>query len=199
MQSIARLVISFLALRRYTYCGVEQSGQLVGLITRRSSVQIRSPRPNVQTVRKGGFFDAIIQILPTVLRILLNTVSNALFGALSGFWLLWTTTYFTVARMLQFLPNLCIGVISMPKIMSSTALRNGYNDVSEWCHETMEPVFVTKNGSGDLAVMSIDAYEQLVSDADLQYQLAVGRRAAVEGRIQDARSVSSSLREKYGL
>lgn len=63
----------------------------------------------------------------------------------------------------------------------------------------MEPVFVTKNGSGDLAVMSIDAYEQLVSDADLQYQLAIGRRAAVEGRIQDARAVSSSLREKYGL
>ncbi len=87
----------------------------------------------------------------------------------------------------------------MPKILSSTVLRNSYNDVSEWCHSTDEPVFVTKNGSGDLAVMSIDAYEELVSDASLAYRLAIGRRAADEGRVSEARDVSAALREKYGL
>ena len=50
----------------------------------------------------------------------------------------------------------------MPKIISSTSLRNEYNDVSAWCHESAEPAFVTRNGAGDLAVMSIDAYDDLL-------------------------------------
>lgn len=87
----------------------------------------------------------------------------------------------------------------MPKILSSTVLRNSYNDVSELCHSTDEPVFITKNGSGDLAVMSIDAYEELVSDVGLAYQLAIGRRAAREGRVSDASEASRAVREKYGL
>ena len=51
----------------------------------------------------------------------------------------------------------------MPKIRSSADLRNNYNEISRFCHEYAEPVFITKNGKGDLAVMSIEAYEQLVS------------------------------------
>ncbi len=85
----------------------------------------------------------------------------------------------------------------MPKIMSSTALRNGYNDVSQWCHETQQPVFITKNGNGDLALMSIDAYERLVSDNETEYKLAVGRQAAKEGRTMSANDAIEALREKY--
>ena len=58
----------------------------------------------------------------------------------------------------------------MPKIHSSADLRNNYNDISKFCHEYNEPVFITKNGKGDLAVMSIDAYEELV--AWMMYNLA---------------------------
>ena len=43
----------------------------------------------------------------------------------------------------------------MPKIRSSADLRNNYNDISTFCHTYAEPVFITKNGKGDLAVMSI--------------------------------------------
>jgi len=39
----------------------------------------------------------------------------------------------------------------MPNIKSSTDLRNNYNDISTFCHESREPVFITKNGQGDLA------------------------------------------------
>ncbi len=85
----------------------------------------------------------------------------------------------------------------MPKIMSSTALRNGYNDISKWCHETQQPVFITKNGNGDLAVMSIDAYERLVSNNDLEYKLAVGRQAAKEGRTIEADEAIDALRKKH--
>ena len=54
----------------------------------------------------------------------------------------------------------------MPRINSSTDLRNNYNEISTFCHENREPVFITKNGQGDLAVMSIEVYEMLVSKQD---------------------------------
>ena len=50
----------------------------------------------------------------------------------------------------------------MPKIRSSADLRNNYNDISTFCHTYAEPVFITKNGKGDLAVMSIETYEEMV-------------------------------------
>lgn len=55
----------------------------------------------------------------------------------------------------------------MPNIRSSADLRNSYNDISEFCHTYPEPVFITKNGKGDLAVMSIETYEQLVGRFEL--------------------------------
>ena len=50
----------------------------------------------------------------------------------------------------------------MPNILSSTALRNEYNNVSSFCHLENEPVFITRNGQGDLAVMSMELYEEIV-------------------------------------
>lgn len=55
----------------------------------------------------------------------------------------------------------------MPNIKSSADLRNNYNEISTFCHNYSEPVFITKNGKGDLAVMSIEAYEQLVGRFEL--------------------------------
>jgi hypothetical protein len=52
------------------------------------------------------------------------------------------------------------GVADMPNIRPSAYLRNNYNEVSEFCHSKMEPVFITINGHGDLAVLSIEAYEK---------------------------------------
>ena len=54
----------------------------------------------------------------------------------------------------------------MPTIRSSADLRNGYNEISTLCHQYGEPIFITKNGKGDLAVMSIEAYEQLLGRFD---------------------------------
>ena len=53
------------------------------------------------------------------------------------------------------------GADNVPTIKSSTDLRNNYNSISTYCHESREPVFITKNGRGDLAVMSIEVYEAL--------------------------------------
>jgi PHD/YefM family antitoxin component YafN of YafNO toxin-antitoxin module len=49
----------------------------------------------------------------------------------------------------------------MPVIKKSADLRNSYSEISEFCHRYREPVFITKNGEGDLAVMSIETYEEI--------------------------------------
>ena len=56
-------------------------------------------------------------------------------------------------------------------IRPSAYLRNNYNEISEFCHETMKPVFITKNGHGDLAVMSIEAYEKFCGRYELYHLL----------------------------
>ena len=70
----------------------------------------------------------------------------------------------------------------MPNIKSSTDLRNNYNEISTFCRESREPVFITKNGQGDLAVMSIEFYEQLNGKLELYRLLDEGRTAVKEGR-----------------
>ena len=52
-------------------------------------------------------------------------------------------------------------VYLMPTIKFSAELRNNYNEISSFCHTYSEPVFITKNGKGDLAVMSIETYERM--------------------------------------
>ncbi len=40
-------------------------------------------------------------------------------------------------------------------------LRNNYNEISKICHETKEPMYITKNGTNDLVILSDEAYEEL--------------------------------------
>ena len=70
----------------------------------------------------------------------------------------------------------------MPIIKSSTDLRNSYNEISAFCREHAEPVFITKNGQGDLAVMSMEIYEMLSGKLELYHLLDEGREAAKAGR-----------------
>jgi PHD/YefM family antitoxin component YafN of YafNO toxin-antitoxin module len=55
----------------------------------------------------------------------------------------------------------------MPVIKKSADLRNNYGEISAFCHKYREPVFITKNGEGDLAVMSIETYETLSGKNEL--------------------------------
>jgi len=87
----------------------------------------------------------------------------------------------------------------MPTIKSSTDLRNNYNAISTFCHETCEPVFITKNGQGDLAVMSIDAYEEITGKKELYSQLDEGRQAAHEGRMRPYGEVIEELRKRHDV
>ncbi|MDR1194145.1 MAG: type II toxin-antitoxin system Phd/YefM family antitoxin [Peptococcaceae bacterium] len=84
----------------------------------------------------------------------------------------------------------------MPSIKSSTDLRNNYNDISAFCHQNREPVFITKNGQGDLAVMSIATYEMLAGKLELYRLLDEGEEAIRQGRKRPLNEVMDEIRSE---
>ena len=71
----------------------------------------------------------------------------------------------------------------MPVIRKSADLRNNYGEISEFCHNYREPIFITKNGQGDLAVMSITYYEELMARLNLYQAIQVGLNDIENGEI----------------
>ncbi len=84
----------------------------------------------------------------------------------------------------------------MPTIKSSAELRNNYNEISNFCHTYPEPVFITKNGKGDLAVMSIEAYEDMNSRFELYGLIKEGLDDVAEGNTRPFSEAISSIRSK---
>lgn len=82
----------------------------------------------------------------------------------------------------------------MPAIRSSADLRNSYNEISTFCHDYSEPVFITKNGKGDLAVMSIEAYEQLVGRCELYGLIHEGLEDVAAGRTRPFSEVMTDIK-----
>lgn len=72
----------------------------------------------------------------------------------------------------------------MPVIRPSSDLRNNYNEISQFCHQYNEPVYITKNGQGDLAVMSIETFERLVGRFELYKLLDEGIDAMKEKKVR---------------
>ena len=66
-------------------------------------------------------------------------------------------------------------------IKSSTALRNDYGMISELAHDEAEPIYITKNGEGDLIVMSIEAFEQREETLKLRAKLEAAEEARLVG------------------
>ncbi|MDP2870927.1 MAG: type II toxin-antitoxin system Phd/YefM family antitoxin [Bacillota bacterium] len=69
----------------------------------------------------------------------------------------------------------------MPNIRPISDLRNNANSISEFCHQTGEPVFITKNGTGDMVVMSIKAYERQQALIELYAKLAEAEEEIANG------------------
>lgn len=85
----------------------------------------------------------------------------------------------------------------MPVIKPITDLRNT-NEISEICHKEKQPVFITKNGYGDLVVMSMEAYDELISMNSVDraiYEAECERKNGEE--LLDARDSLAQLRRKH--
>ncbi|WP_314794523.1 type II toxin-antitoxin system Phd/YefM family antitoxin [Eggerthia catenaformis] len=85
----------------------------------------------------------------------------------------------------------------MPQIRPITDLRNT-TEISELCHAKHEPLFITKNGYGDLVVMSIETYEKILETVQIDTAINEAEKEFASGREQlDARDALSSLRRKH--
>jgi len=82
-------------------------------------------------------------------------------------------------------------------IKSSTALRTDYNMISKLAHERKEPIFITKNGEGDLVVMSMETFEMREEMQRIKARLAVAEQQRLNGAeghsLDDAESVLRSM------
>ena len=66
------------------------------------------------------------------------------------------------------------------------------------CNATNEPIFVTKNGYGDMVVMSMATYEQQLAAVDMYKKIMEGKAQADRGELNDGPAVMEKLRGKYG-
>jgi len=69
----------------------------------------------------------------------------------------------------------------MPNIRPISDLRNSSNEISEFCRSTREPVFITKNGVGDMVVLSVETYERQQAQLDLYAKLAEAEAEIASG------------------
>jgi len=83
----------------------------------------------------------------------------------------------------------------MPTILKSADLRNNYRKISEFCHKHREPVFITKKGAGDLAVMSIEAYEELAGAGELYRLIQEGIDDIENGRTLTEEEVFRNIKK----
>lgn len=85
----------------------------------------------------------------------------------------------------------------MPQIVPMKDLRNT-NEISQICHASQEPIFVTKNGYGDLVVMSIESYEDMLHAAEVDNAIAESESRLANGEKSiEAHEALAMLRRKY--
>jgi PHD/YefM family antitoxin component YafN of YafNO toxin-antitoxin module len=85
----------------------------------------------------------------------------------------------------------------MPEIRPITDLRNT-NVISELCHKSKEPIFITKNGYGDLVVMSMETYERQMALVEIYQKLLEAELELTNGApLLDGEEVFRRLRAKH--
>lgn len=85
----------------------------------------------------------------------------------------------------------------MPQIRPITDLRNT-TEISNLCHAKKEPIFITKNGYGDMVIMSMDTYDALLEQAASDAAITDAERELAEtSELFDAREQLAALRRKH--
>lgn len=85
----------------------------------------------------------------------------------------------------------------MPNIRPISELRNNANEISDFCRQTREPVYITRNGTGDMVVVCIEEYERQQALINLYGKLAVAEQEIASGAEgEDFLTVARQLRER---
>ncbi|MBR1797612.1 MAG: type II toxin-antitoxin system Phd/YefM family antitoxin [Clostridiales bacterium] len=86
----------------------------------------------------------------------------------------------------------------MPQIMPIKDLKNT-SYISEACHKADEPIFITKNGYGDMVIMSMELYEATQKKLAIYSDIELSEHQIIEGKTKNAKDSLSALRDRYGL
>lgn len=87
----------------------------------------------------------------------------------------------------------------MNTIRPVSDLRNNFAEISKTVHDTAQPVFLTKNGFGDMVVLSMEAYENLQFDSEIYFKLQEAEREARTTKQRySSKDVLKAMREAIG-
>ena len=86
----------------------------------------------------------------------------------------------------------------MPRIIPIRDLKDTAA-ISRMCSESDEPIYITKNGYGDMVIMSMKVYEDILCMQDVYTKLAEAEDDISQGKISDARKSLETLKERHGL
>lgn len=86
----------------------------------------------------------------------------------------------------------------MPQIIPIRDLKKT-SELSKLCRGVNEPVFITKNGYGDMVIMSMETYERTMFLNDVYRKLDEGEQSIKSGDVMDAFDSLKAIREKHGL
>ena len=86
----------------------------------------------------------------------------------------------------------------MPVIRNAADLSSNYMEIADFCHKFKEPVFLTRNGEGDLAIMSIEAYEEMSGRYELYRLIQEGIDDIENGRTLSKDEVITNMKLALG-
>lgn len=86
----------------------------------------------------------------------------------------------------------------MPHIIPIKDLKNT-SEISDLCHKTDEPIYITKNGYGDMVIMSMEIFESSMQRLAMYHDIEISEKQIENGQIKDARIALKEMRAKYGV
>ena len=86
----------------------------------------------------------------------------------------------------------------MPQIIPIKDLKNT-SEISDMCHKADGPIYITKNGYGDMVIMSMEIYENTMRQLSMYRDIEISEKQMETGQTKDARTALAEMRAKYGL
>ena len=86
----------------------------------------------------------------------------------------------------------------MPQIIPIRDLKKTA-EISDMCHNSEEPIYITKNGYGDMVIMSMETYEKNMRKYLKYKDMEVSEKEIEEGKVKEAKSALQGMRAKYGI
>lgn len=86
----------------------------------------------------------------------------------------------------------------MPRIIPIRDLRDT-GKMSEMCNESREPIFITKNGYGDMVIMSMAVYEERMAQFEIREKILAGKAQADNGELIDGPVAMDEIKNRHGI